>query len=272
MNKVCKKDIRISVIIPMFNRQSTIIRCLDSVFRQTYPADEIIVIDDGSDDSSVSVVQSLGNKLVKILTQEHLGAQVARNYGIREAVGNWIAFLDSDDEWTPNKLERQVEEIRNTEEEVLIFSNGYKQKGGKKELFGLLVPEENIFQETLRRSFILFPTILVQKRSLEKIGYLDKKVVAFQEWDTGIRLSRICECLYIDEPLFYWNRENNDTITDNDEKYILGKKYIIDKYKDDMIKYVGKSCVRTHYKNLIKFCLKKKKYFGLKYFFDWLLV
>ena len=97
----------ISIVIPCFNRENTIGRSLVSALSQSTPAHEIIVVDDGSSDDSARIARSFGS-CVKVIQQDNQGAAAARNRGIAEASGDWIAFLDSDDEWHPRKLELQL--------------------------------------------------------------------------------------------------------------------------------------------------------------------
>lgn len=102
---------RISVVIPAYNAERTIIRTLESVFAQTFPPHEIIVVDDGSQDRTAEVVSQLAPR-VRLIRQGNAGPAAARNHGIREATGDWIALLDSDDTWLPEKLQRQARELR----------------------------------------------------------------------------------------------------------------------------------------------------------------
>jgi len=102
----------ISVILPTYNRVKTIRYCLDSVLAQTFSPAEIIIIDDCSTDDTVLIVGSYSEPRVRcIVLEKNFGAQAARNRGILEAKGEWIAFHDSDDEWMPDKLERQIQAL-----------------------------------------------------------------------------------------------------------------------------------------------------------------
>ena len=101
---------KISVVIPAYNSEETIARAINSVLAQTRPADEIIVIDDGSMDKTAQIVGSYGEKVI-LIRQENAGVSVARNKGIEAATGDWIAFLDADDEWLPDKLKLQSEHL-----------------------------------------------------------------------------------------------------------------------------------------------------------------
>lgn len=98
----------VSVIIPTFNRLGLLQEALDSVWTQTLPPEEVLIVDDGSSDGTQEWLQSQGRSNLKFLTQAHQGPAVARNYGVQTAQGKWIAFLDSDDLWLPEKIERQL--------------------------------------------------------------------------------------------------------------------------------------------------------------------
>ncbi|MHC4926392.1 MAG: glycosyltransferase family 2 protein [Planctomycetota bacterium] len=117
-----KNSIRISAVIPAYNAESYIARTIESVLQQTYPAAEIIVVDDGSTDKTAQVVGQFGDK-VRLIQQENAGECGARNTGVRHAAFSWIAFLDADDEWLPQKLQLQVECIRQHPLLVWVSSN-----------------------------------------------------------------------------------------------------------------------------------------------------
>src|SRR5574344_63545 len=119
-------DLFISIVIPMYNRSKTIIYCLDSVCTQTFKNIEIIVVDDFSTDNSVDLVSSYQDNRIKLIKLEkNSGAQIARNRGIIEAKGNWIAFNDSDDIWEKDKLEIQIKELEKTnfDKNTVVHSN-----------------------------------------------------------------------------------------------------------------------------------------------------
>jgi glycosyltransferase involved in cell wall biosynthesis len=101
----------ISALIPTHNRREVVLRAIDSVLSQTVPVDEVIVIDDGSTDGTAEMIGSRYGSRVVVIQQENAGVSAARNRGIREARGEWIAFLDSDDVWLPTKIERQLEAL-----------------------------------------------------------------------------------------------------------------------------------------------------------------
>jgi glycosyltransferase involved in cell wall biosynthesis len=108
---------RFSVIIPTYNRAETILESLDSVFAQTRPADQILVIDDGSSDNTAEVIRPVMDRITYI-PQENGGVSVARNTGLQHATGDWITFLDSDDLWDPERLAILERDIATTREDV----------------------------------------------------------------------------------------------------------------------------------------------------------
>ena len=112
----------VSVVIPTYNRAHLLERCLVSVLGQTLTADEIIVVDDGSTDNTVSTLKSRHPE-VKLIQQDNLGVSAARNTGISAARHDWIALLDSDDVWHENKLERQITALNNAPEYLICHSD-----------------------------------------------------------------------------------------------------------------------------------------------------
>ncbi len=251
----------VSVVIPAKNRAKMIGKCLDSVLNQTVKADEIIVVDDNSTDDTKEVVQSYSKYGVKYIPLENkTGAQAARNLGIISATGDYIAFQDSDDEWLPDKLERQIKELGkvNFNPMTVVHGNAIVKCEGEKERIWE-VPEtagENVLSMLLKRPAPFFPAILTSKKALEKIGLLDEKVSAYQEWDTSIQLSKICRFIHIKKPIFIYNIHAGEAISKNGMGAIAGYKYIIDKYKDDIIAKCGEKAWYFHNFELSILCVE----------------
>lgn len=118
----------ISIIIPLYNKAHTIIRTINSVLEQVYTDFEVLIIDDGSSDASVSVIENYTNdSCIRIIRQQNMGVSVARNIGIQESQGDYIAFLDGDDEWLPEYLEKVTEAIKKYPEAGLFISARFGQ-------------------------------------------------------------------------------------------------------------------------------------------------
>jgi glycosyltransferase involved in cell wall biosynthesis len=264
------RDPLISVVIPTYNRENSILYCLRSVLAQTYNDLEVIVVDDCSTDKTVSVIKNNHDSRVRcIVLEKNSGAQAARNRGIKEAKGQWIAFQDSDDEWVLTKLEKQIAALADADysPRVFIYSNGFifDTTKGRKRIWPLPVVEgENQYATLLQSPGPLFQGMLVSKEALDKIGYLDEAVPSFQEWDTSIRLSRCCRVIHIKEPLFVYHKGGSDTISGNRRKHVEGWYYIISKYEADIKEFCGDEAWQRINLQLLYRCLN----FGLPEYYD----
>ena len=181
----------ISIVIPAYNREKTILRCIDSVLKQTYKNIEIIVVDDGSTDKTQEIILSVKDSRIKyVKLEKNSGAQVARNKGIEFADGKWIAFLDSDDMWEEDKLEIQYEILKKNGFDEYIVVHGdcycYDENTGKKWIWDLPLTEGHCYIDLLKRPSPMFQAILTSKKALLEIGLLDPSVPSYQEWDTSI--------------------------------------------------------------------------------------
>lgn len=236
--------IDISVVIPAKNRAKTLPYCLESVLNQTYPAREVIVVDDNSTDETRSVVESFASRGVRY---ERLlngkGAQVARNHGIRAAKYDWIAFQDSDDIWLPNKLEMQARELEKRSEkiDVLVHCGGIKKDVDTGQVMEM---NHTVFEGACYDKLLLHPGpmlqgMIVNKSKLYTIGLLDPSCPSYQEWDTAIRLAKICKFVYVRPPLFEWVWHSGETISQDYERDLEGFQYVLDKHRSEIIRLHG---------------------------------
>lgn len=256
----------ISVVIPTFNREKTIKYCIDSVLAQTYQNFEIVIGDDFSTDSTIKIIKDYEDNRIKIIQSEKkIGAQGARNLAIKNSSGNFIAFLDSDDEFLPDKLEKQVEILRQNDfdQYLLIHSDAilYNVSTGEKKPYNLSrVEGEDVYNIYLQRSAILFCSVLTSKKAIEEIGYLDENVPSYQEWDTAIRLSKICKFVQIEEPSFIYYVHHGEAISKNSKKDIDGYEYIIKKYENEIKRVCGKQAWVVHLQTQCDRCLNWEFY------------
>lgn len=223
----------ISVVIPVYNREKYIKKCIQSILEQTYQPMEIIVVDDGSTDGTIDKIKEIDSKIVRVVSGGgNHGAQNARNIGISEARGDWIAFLDSDDMWLPGKLEKQKDCVEKSGRPVCA-GGGLILRNGKQTASWLDGQSGMVFEQViLHKMCFLYPTILVKKDCLLQIGMLDEKVPAYQELDVSIGLASHYEVDYINEPLFIWNCDNKNTISNDKKKQIAGREYLFTKYRN----------------------------------------
>lgn len=244
---------RISVVIPAYNRAGTIGYCLDSVCSQTLPPFEVIVVDDCSTDSTVETVNEYGRSHPNVrcvVLERNSGAQAARNRGIREARGEWIAFQDSDDEWMLDKLEKQVEALAAVGFEPLtvVHTDAWSDDNatGIRTVWHLPLCEGRAYARLLSDPAPLFPTFITSKTALEQIGLLDEKVPSYQEWDTSIRLAKQCRFIHIREPLFVYHFHAGETISKNKKRDIEGYQFIVDKHRAQILEQCGPGALTRH--------------------------
>lgn len=257
-----KDNKTVSAIIPSYNREKTIRRCIDSVLRQTYEVSEIIVVDDGSTDRTLEILANEYKENVKVIKQQHKGAQAARNAGIRAAESEYIAFLDSDDEWTEKKIELQMQVLERNPDAV-VCGNGYVVQDGRKKIWRVLGYSGCVYKMILVSPFVLFPTIITKKENLLEIGLLDENVPSYQEWDTAIMLSKVCEFVFLDKPLFIYYLHDGEAISKDKKRDIDGLEYVCQKHKYDILEQYGLIGIVRRYEVIMNKCktLKDKRYF-----------
>lgn len=260
--------LNVSVVIPAFNREKTISKCLESVINQTYPVMEILVVDDGSTDNTRSIVMDYPSEKVSLLCQNHKGAQAARNKGIINAKGEYIAFLDSDDEWLPQMMEKTVSCFLNKGDNCVVYSDCYVRLGNRQSSEKLRHCEGDSYAALLEKSG---PTIsmFVKKELLLKMGLLDEKVVAYQEWDMAIGLAQNADFIHVQEPLYIYNLHEGEAISKSGKKDILGYEYIVKKYRKHIINVCGYEVLLKHYDSLIKKCIQNKNKRLYIYIWKW---
>ena len=192
----------ISVVIPTYNRRETIGRSIDSVLNQTLFPSEIIVVDDGSTDGTCDYIQS-NFPSIKLLHQPNKGVSSARNMGIRSSNSDWVALLDSDDEWFPQKLEKQVmtlsqsPDIKFCHTEEIWIRNGVRVNQMKKhQKYG-----GHIFYKCLDMCRISPSSVLFHQSILDDVGYFDKDLKVCEDYDLWLRITAKFPVLYIDESL-----------------------------------------------------------------------
>ena len=207
---------KVSVVIPTYNRINLLERAVNSVIRQTKNAFEIIVVDDGSDDNSSEMVKQKFGSVI-LVRQENRGVSAARNKGIEISKGDWIALLDSDDEWKPNKLEKQINALNKDPD--CFFShtnetwirNGVRINQGKRhKKYG-----GYIFDKCLDICRISPSSVLFKKSILEHVGLFDDNLHVCEDYDLWLRITREHKILFIDEPLIIKYGGHSDQLSKN---------------------------------------------------------
>jgi len=199
---------KVSVVLPLYNRENAVINALQSVLEQSYSNFEVIVVDDCSTDRSAAMVEMIDDKRLQLLRHsENKGAAAARNTGIRAAKGEFIAFQDSDDWWLPEKLALQMQVFTEAGDDVGVVYSAFRRHRDKKaaiipgEEFAQLPKSGSITESLLLKNFITIQAAVVRSRCFEKAGYFNEQLKRFHDWELWLRISRYFNFAYIDRVL-----------------------------------------------------------------------
>lgn len=216
---------KVSVIIPVYNRSVFVVEAINSVLQQTYRDFEIIVVDDGSTDDTCDVLQPYVSKgIISLISQKNKGAGAARNAGIRAARGEYIAFLDSDDLWLPNKLEKSLLPLENGICDF-VFSNSDVVDGEGEFLFS--VQERfrdylhgDLFENLLDACFISTPGVVLRRDCFDRVGLFREDLKYRQDYDMWLRLARKCRFLMLTDKLNIIRRHGGQLVATANEQSV----------------------------------------------------
>lgn len=196
---------RVSAIIPVFNRRSEVLRAIASCLGQIRPPDEILVVDDASTDGSAEVVRALQDRRIKLLAHaQNRGAAAARNTGIAAAAGDWIAFLDSDDEWEREKLARQLDLHRNAPADMAASVTGYvirDYRTGEDRQFRPTPSDATLDAVAFGCPLGLGSTLLARRQVFDEVGALDPDLPRLEDWEWLMRYLPAHRLGVLPEPL-----------------------------------------------------------------------
>ena len=192
----------VSVIIPTYNRAHVLARAIDSVLAQSFRDVEVIVVDDGSTDGTPQLLAAYGNR-VKWVSQANRGVSAARNTGIGRSRGTLTAFLDSDDEWLPDKLMRQVARCAHPTDDFICHTDEIWIRNG------LPLAQKRIhrkqgggfFDRALERCLISPSSVMLSRTLLDRVGWFDEGLPAGEDYDLWLRITAFYEVDFVPEPL-----------------------------------------------------------------------
>jgi len=256
---------KISVIIPNYNNANYITCAIESVLSQTYTDFEILVVDDGSTDNSKGAIGKYilkhCNKM-RYFYQENKGLSVARNKGIKESRGSYITFLDSDDEWKPTKLERQMKLIEKEDADFVHCAARIKYDDAISDEIKPKFPAYNFYDLLLTKKSVVTSTVLLKKACFDNAGLFDEEIKSAEDYELWLRMFFKYKIGYIDEPLAIYRKHSGNFSSNNQE--LMRKEGV--KIFQNLQKNSGfsKGLIRKklsgdHYK-LGKFYYKNKKY------------
>ncbi len=237
---------RVSIIVPTYNSAETLPRTIDSALQQTVDDIEIIIIDDASEDSTNEVIKNFADERIKYFSHEqNRGGSAARNTGLEHATGDYVAYLDADDEWLPQKLEKQITVLENKPDEwvavhcdrqwdVSPYSKiafALSTKLGSKKAEPPKEGGKELIKEILTLNLSTgASTLLVERETVEKIGGFDPDFPRHQDWEFLIRVLREGKLAYVDETLVIKHGTGNPPVGTYEE----AKQLLFSKFDDEI--------------------------------------
>ena len=232
-------DIRISVVIPAYNRAHTITKTIQSALSQTYPVSEIIVVDDASSDNTEQVVKAIDDDRIRYCCLEkNKGASGARNHGVAQARYETIAFLDSDDTWRPEKMEKQIAYLESHKQCRFVYCAFVRHYSSWDQIIPDMESgrklEGDILSDLLIDNTVSTQTIVIQKDLFEEVGGFDESLRRLQDWDLAIKCSKLgfigfVPEVLVDAPLL------DDALTSNMDAYFESRCKMMQKYRQEYL-------------------------------------
>jgi len=210
----------VSVIIPTYNSSTTLLQALESVLNQTYKDLEVIVVDDGStDDTRKTLELYINEKKITYLYQENQGCGVARNYGASIAKGEYLAFLDSDDYWHVEKLQKQIDEFAKNPSAVMCYTESYVIDPFQKLIWDVVRTSQGrprtgkVLPFLIFNDFITLSSSMVKISTFKHVGGFVKEydLMMFADYDLWLKLAPLGDFCFVPTPLmFYQTRAGSD--------------------------------------------------------------
>jgi len=235
----------ISVVIPTHNRSKLLMRAIDSALNQTYNNIEIIVVSDGSTDDTdlvMELINAQNENLKYIPYHPGKGGNYARNIGVKAAEGEFVAFLDDDDEWHKDKLQKQID-VFNSNSEIGLVCTGIHAVYENEKVTTIFIPPAPLdsSKKILLGNCIGSTTTVMIKSALIKQDLFDESLEALQDYDLWIRLCQKTKVGVVKEPCVeYYNYKGTNQISQFTDRYKRATKHISDKYRD-LIKELSKA-------------------------------
>lgn len=259
MKNVMKEAPLVSIIMPVYNAEKTLKDAVNSVLEQAYQKWELVIIDDGSSDGSYRMIRDfsdIDSRIISMRNEKNTGVSETRNKGIASAKGDWIAFLDSDDRWLPDKLEKQIKVIyKKTDASLIYTGSSFLDNEGRKSEYLLKVPETVSYGELLKQNIISCSSVLIKKELMKKYPMkLDKLHEDYAVWLQVLRDGH--RAYGIDEPLLEYRLSGKSKSGDK-------RKAAIMTYR--VYQYIGLNKMQSFYYFLFYTCRNLKKYYDIRH-------
>ncbi|MGH2317096.1 glycosyltransferase family 2 protein [Planococcus sp. SE5232] len=225
---------KVSVIIPTYNRSELLKKAVESLKNQSHQNFEIIIIDDFSTDDTATVVKEMEDDRIIYLKHDiNKGGSEARNTGIKRATGNFIGFLDSDDQWLPQKLEKQLGRFEEQPDVGVVYT-GVQVVNENNQPTRKIVPEYrgDILPKLFESNCIdTTSSVLVRKEVLDQVQGFDAGLPSCQDWDLYIRLAQVTKFDFVKDNMVLFYHHSGERITTNKKSVLNGHLSIFEKYK-----------------------------------------
>ncbi|WP_162343337.1 glycosyltransferase family 2 protein [Cyclobacterium salsum] len=235
---------KVSVVIPNLNRKSELIRAIQSVLNQTYKALEIIIVDDGSDFSNKEYLEANGfcGDLIKVFRNPvNKGLSYSRNRGISLAKGDFIAFLDSDDFWEPEKIQRQVQLFQSNPCLDMVYCDTYLLVNNKRVIRDTIFYDAEIWSHLMTGWKPTNPsTLMVKKNSFLKIGYFDETLRHHEDFDFWLRAADKLKIGYCTEILSNFSFDSEDRLSNEYKLKFERTRVFLEKWADKIVAKNGR--------------------------------
>ena len=258
----------ITVVIPCYNCEKTITYTCESILNQTVLPKKIILINDGSTDNTINIINKIATRnkdIIEIIDKKNEGVSSSRNVGINLAETSWIAFCDADDYWMKNKIETVYNAITQNKNVEFISHAYFINKEGnslvKKNI------EKNAFLDTYKENFIQTSTVVAKKELLEKVGLFDTTLAVAEDFDLWLKCTAICSFIYIPVGLsIYTISDKEVSLSSNEMRMYMCTLIVLNRHYENLCKFMGKKDAKKFmYKRIIKLIFAEM-YYQLKRF------
>ncbi len=257
------KNKQVSVIIPTYNRASSIGDCIQSILDQSYPVSEILIIDDCSSDNTKDIIESFNASTIRYFrNKEQKGAAFSRNFGIKQSTGDYISFLDSDDTWEPDKTEKQLLSMEQHQLDVTSCLMKIRSIKGISTWPQIPIKGNILIADFYPQSFLInyfgTPTLLMKRHVFEAVGGFDECLPRWQDWDLLIRVSEKFKIGILNKELVNVF-EGHKSITQNNELLAQAVEIFLNKYQN-RIKLVGNKFASAVLAKYSRYLIRSKAY------------
>ena len=234
---------KVSIVLPTYNRAHMLGKTLESILMQTYDSFELILVDDGSTDDTRQLVKSYKDRRIRYYNPGmNQGVAAARNYGMEQAVCDYIAFADSDDIWHLDKLEKQMNALQSADASAgfVYHKIAYDLGEGR---CAVLPSEEipfekksgDIYAQLLYDNLVPCPAILARRECIEQAGGFDTELKALEDYDFALKMAAGYQAVFLDEILLEASYSTTG-VSGNAVNYLLASCRMVQKYRDDYLR------------------------------------